>query len=140
MTKTERQRLQQDFYEAAMRGAKLLDDRTNFKWVNQVKPRRTKGRDTLAQVNAVREANGGWARRPGEVAYASFPSEIDGGYYGFYDPSFADAQTALLNAAWQKVVRRRHYLRDLRKRRKMGLTPGTRLTMLTTDGRVEASL
>lgn len=123
-----------------MRGAKLLDDRTNFKWVNQVKPRRTKGRDTLAQVNAVREANGDWARRPGEVAYASFPSEIDGVYYGFYESSFTDAQTALLNAAWRKVVTRRQYLRDLRRRRKMGLTPGTRLTMMKTDGRVEASL
>lgn len=134
MTETER-----NYYEAAMRGAKLLDDRTNFKWVEQVKLKNRR-RSVLAQVNAIREANGGWARRPGEVAYASFPSEIDSGYYGFYDPSFADAQTAPLNAAWQKVVRRRHYLRDLRKRRKMGLTPGTRLTMLTTDGRVKASL
>jgi len=149
MTKTERQRLQQDFYEAAMRGAKLLDDRTNFGWVNKVRPRTFRGMSTLDQVNQARTNNGGWTARPGEVRYPGMHEEINGGYYGFYTSDLMrpegvghdpEAEERILNDAWRKVVTRRQYLRDLRRRRKMGLTPGTRLTMMKTDGRVEASL
>lgn len=49
--------------------------------------------------------------------------EVHGGKVGLYAISSGDH--APLKTAWSKVITRRRYLKELRARRKAGLTPGT---------------